>query len=92
MVEKQYLTPAVGVFITYQHTNYKRWAGNTVEDGGVEILGEQIKLEKVKEPSNYIWENLHYSQKRQRTGSLIAVLVLSIILFTSYLGQFNMQK
>ena len=30
----------------------------------LQIFGEQIFIERASEPSDYVWENMHYTPKR----------------------------
>ena len=55
-------------------------------------FGQSITANRAYEPSNYIWENMHYTKLR-RTKQLIYVLIgVAIALFIGYYIQFRLQS
>jgi hypothetical protein len=49
-----------------------------------EIEGKPIKFKRAAEPTDYIWENLHYSKKHQKYYFWVVILALAVTLGFGY--------
>ena len=48
------------------------------------LFGHEVEVERASEPSDYVWENLHYTSKRQYYWSILVMIALFVILFIGY--------
>lgn len=59
---------------------------------GIQIFGKAVKIERAKEPSEYVWENMAYSSGQQRRNFWLVMIPFIIVLFFAYKLQFVMQR
>ena len=78
--------------MTFEDDKNVREAQAIMNETKLQIFGEKIHVKRASEPSNYIWENLHHTKKRQQTWFAIVMFGLFTILFAGYNLQFQMQK
>jgi hypothetical protein len=74
--------------MTFEDDKNVREAQAIMNETKLQIFGEKIHVKRASEPSNYIWENLHHTKKRQQTWFAIVMLGLFTILFAGYNLQF----
>lgn len=60
--KKQYYTPVCGVFMTFENDIHVRKAQNVMNETKLKKFGENVQVVRAEEPSNYIWENMHYTK------------------------------
>lgn len=80
-----YYARICGAFITFENDKELNTA--------VKMLKEQhhhFKVDRAQEPSNYIWENLGFTEKQQNQRYKLAILILTFCMFLSYKWQFAM--
>ena len=85
------MTNICGVFITLANDKSVKGIQRACDEK-IKVLGEEIELKKAKEPSDYIWENMGYTAKRQAVFFWIIMLVLGIIIIFSYIIQLKLVK
>ena len=51
--------------MTFEDDKNVREAQAIMNETKLQIFGEKIHVKRASEPSNYIWENLHHTKKRQ---------------------------
>lgn len=58
-----YHTPIAGAFIIFEDDRHLQIVKQNLNETKAEIQGKPIKFKRAAEPTDYIWENLHYSKK-----------------------------
>jgi hypothetical protein len=92
---RQYNANICGLFVTFETDSAVKLAEDmckNVNRSKFQLFGKRVQIARAKEPSNYIWENMGYSNRRQSIAFYIVMLVLGFIIFIAYNIQFQMQQ
>jgi hypothetical protein len=54
-------------------------------------FGHSIKVTRAEEPSNYIWENMHYTRLTQTTWFIYVMIGIALVLTLGYWIQIRLQ-
>ena len=66
----------------------RTWTGQPIwnDSGhGFKLFGEDQELRASEEPSNIIWENLHYTDKKLRASKCLNFVLIAIVLLLTLL-------
>ena len=85
---EQYNAKVIGAFITYENWQDMIVAQEANQKLKLQLFGKKLKMQTANEPSNYIWENLGLSLTRRSICFVLAITLMSIVIFSAYFIQF----
>lgn len=89
---RQYNTNVCGFFITFENDSDVKLAKKICDQTKLQIFGKAVSISRAKEPSNYIWENMGYTDQHQNLMFYVVIAFLALVLFLAYNLQFDMQQ
>lgn len=91
MKTKQYRTEICGCFLTLKDEENLKAAQKHLKTRKVVLADKDLKLKRAKEPSNYIWENMHHTRQHQNRNKCWILVLFSLLLVICYKIQYKFQ-